>query len=50
MKIIYVLISILSLLVISCTGQNKELYPTLVLDDKFNQIQTEDSKVIPQNY
>ncbi len=49
MKITYSLISIILLFVISCTGQSKA-YPTFVLNDKYNQIQKEDSKVIPQNY
>lgn len=50
MKIIYAFVSIISLFVISCTGQSKKSYPTFVLNDKYNQIQKEDSKVIPQNY
>lgn len=49
-KIIYALISIILLFVISCTGQSKKPYPTLVLNDKYNQIQKENSKIIPQNY
>lgn len=50
MKITYALVSIISLFAISCTGQSKKLYPTFVLNDKYNQIQKEDSKVIPENY
>ncbi len=50
MKITYALIFIISLFIISCTGQSKKSYPTFVLDDKYNQIQKENSKVIPQNY
>ena len=50
MKIIYILTSIISLFVISCTGQNKKPYPTLILNDRYNQIQKENSKVIPHNY
>jgi hypothetical protein len=50
MKIIYTLISIISLFVVSCTGQTNKRYQIFILNDKYNQIQKEDSKVIPQNY
>ena len=49
MKIIVILICIISLTAVKCSGQNKA-YPSLILDDKYNQIQKEDSKVIPQKY
>ena len=34
----------------ACTQANKEIYPTVILDDKFNQIQKTDSKIVPTNY
>ena len=34
----------------ACTSVNKDIYPTIILDDKFNQIQKADSKIIPSNY
>lgn len=50
MKFIFSFISFISLFVISCTGQSNKSYPTFVLNDKYNQIQKEDSKVVPQNF
>ncbi len=50
MRIFCTLISIISFIVISCLGQSKKPYPTFILNDKYNQIQKENSKVIPQNY
>lgn len=50
MKFIFSFISFVSLFVISCTGQSNKSYPTFVLNDKYNQIQKEDSKVVPQNF
>ena len=50
MKIIYALISIISFFSVSNTEQNKKAYALIVLNDKYNQIQKDNSKVIPQNY
>jgi hypothetical protein len=50
MKIFYFYISMVSLFVISCTGQSKKSFPVFALDDQHNQIQKDDSKVIPKYY
>jgi hypothetical protein len=50
MKVNSFLISIILFIAISCSGQNKKMFPTLNLNDKYNQIQKNGSGVIPQNY
>lgn len=50
MKLIYALVIVITLFTISCTEQTKKTYPTFVLNDKYNQIQKEGSKEIPQYY
>ena len=41
---------IVSLLLISCIGTGEMEYPVFTLDDKYNQIQKDDSPLTPENY
>ena len=50
MKALFSVTLIISVIAVSCSGQDKKLYPTLILEDKYDQIQKDGSNIIPQNY